>query len=340
MVEVILFFLGASLILYCILGGADFGAGIIEIVSPQKMKNEIESAVYKGMGPVWEANHMWIILAVVILFNGFPKIYAELSIYLHIPLTAMLMGIIFRGCAFTFRHYDAKADKSTEIYGIIFRYSSLLTSLILGVIAGSLAKGSFQEIGPGLSYWQVYGQPWLSPFTVAVGLLVTSLFAYQSAVFFVGEPVSNELKKHFVRKAKQFNIVAIITGILVFLFGWAENINLLDHFFTHPVSLISLILATLILGPIWWGLSHFNRWVVRALSGAQMALVIIGWVAFQFPDVVRFRSGASLDLYTHAAPESTITVLAIALLAGSLIIFPALFYLFRVFKQHESGLSS
>ena len=93
--------------------------------------------MYHAIGPVWEANHMWLIIAIVILFVGFPFIYATMSVSLHIPLTAMLLGIIARGTAFTFRHYDAVVDDMQVIYRRIFMYASCITPLFLGIIAGS-----------------------------------------------------------------------------------------------------------------------------------------------------------------------------------------------------------
>ncbi|MCB4235344.1 cytochrome d ubiquinol oxidase subunit II [Kaistella anthropi] len=90
-------------------------------------RTKTKNLMYESIAPVWEANHMWLIIAIVILFVGFPQIYTTLSIYLHIPLVLMLLGIIARGTAFTFRHYDAVKDDWQEVYTQIFYYSSLLT---------------------------------------------------------------------------------------------------------------------------------------------------------------------------------------------------------------------
>jgi cytochrome d ubiquinol oxidase subunit II len=108
MIYIVIGFLWLSICLYVILGGADFGAGIVES-SPEKQTQNADFDV-QSIAPVWEANHMWLIIAIVILFVGFPEIYTTLSTYLHIPLVLMLVGIIARGTAFTFRHYDAVED--------------------------------------------------------------------------------------------------------------------------------------------------------------------------------------------------------------------------------------
>ena len=92
-----------SLLFYCVFGGADFGAGALEFFVPKNNRKRHEELVNKAMGPVWEANHIWLIILIVILFNAFPQVYTQYSIYFHVPLILMLIGIVFRGCAFTFR---------------------------------------------------------------------------------------------------------------------------------------------------------------------------------------------------------------------------------------------
>ena len=276
---------------------------------------------------------MWIILAVVILFNGFPRAYSQLSIYLHVPLTMMLVGIILRGCAFTFRHYDAKVDESTKAYSFIFRHSSFLTTFMLGVMAGALIEGNFVLADGGASYWDTYWAPWLSSFTFSVGAFLVTLFAYQSSIFFVGEDLSDNLKLHFAKKSRQFNLAAVVSGLLVFLSAFWCDVPLASRFFSHPWSLGCMVIATLCIFPIWRGLNTFNKWTLRGLSGLQMTLIILGWVALQFPQVLKFQSGESVDLYGAAAPEATLFFLLTALCVGSVFIFPSLFYLFHVFKH-------
>jgi cytochrome d ubiquinol oxidase subunit II len=108
-----------------------FGAGIIEMFTSPKHVRRTRKTLYHAIGPIWEANHMWLIIAIVILFVGFPLIYTTLSTHLHIPLVIMLMGIIARGTAFTFRHYDAIQDSMQDIYSRIFVWSSFITPLFL-----------------------------------------------------------------------------------------------------------------------------------------------------------------------------------------------------------------
>src|ERR1700742_2844069 len=139
MIYVVTAFLFLAIVLYFLLGGADFGAGIIELFTSDGNKHRTRRTMYQAIGPIWEANHMWLVIAVVILFVGFPDIYSKMCTYLHIPILIMLMGIIARGTAFAFRNYDAiKGERTQRLYNHIFVYSSFLTPLFLGIIAGSV----------------------------------------------------------------------------------------------------------------------------------------------------------------------------------------------------------
>ena len=111
MTEVIFTILSISLLLYVLLGGADFGGGILELFT----RGKASDIVSKAIAPVWEANHVWLILVIVILFVGFPPVYSTVLTTLHIPILLALIGIIFRGSAFTFRHYDIEEEKPKAI---------------------------------------------------------------------------------------------------------------------------------------------------------------------------------------------------------------------------------
>src|SRR6201991_3335244 len=141
MLYVVIVYLWVALLLYLLLGGADFGAGIIELFTTEDNRAKTRKISYDAIGPIWEANHMWLIIAIVILFVGYPAIYSMLSIHLHIPVLIMLMGIIARGTAFVFRHYDAVKDGMQDVYNRIFVWSSFITPLFLGIIAGSTISG-------------------------------------------------------------------------------------------------------------------------------------------------------------------------------------------------------
>src|ERR1700761_1010133 len=141
MLTVVILFLWASTLLYLLLGGADFGAGILELLSPTREKMLTRRLAFKAIGPIWEANHMWLVITIVILFVGFPAVYTTVSTYLYIPLLLLLLGIIARGTALSFRANDAIRDDLQRLYSRIFVAASLLAPLLMGIIAGSLFGG-------------------------------------------------------------------------------------------------------------------------------------------------------------------------------------------------------
>ena len=123
MIYVLLFFVGASIVLYVVLGGADYGAGILELLPSKGNRAAQKKLINSAMGPVWEANHMWLVIVVVILFMGFPKAFQNIMVSLHLPMVALLLGIVIRGSTFTFRHYDAKqTGKSQKFYSAAFPF--------------------------------------------------------------------------------------------------------------------------------------------------------------------------------------------------------------------------
>src|ERR1700709_2146601 len=146
--------------------------------------------MYDAIGPVWEANHMWLIIAIVILFVGFPGIYATMSIHLHIPLVVMLLGIMARGTAFAFRNYDAVVDNMQKVYNRIFVYSSFITPLFLGIIAGSTVSGQIDL--HATTFVSAYIDSWLNWFSVSIGFFTVSLCGFIAAVFLIGETNDEE----------------------------------------------------------------------------------------------------------------------------------------------------
>ena len=155
--KVVITYFCLSILLYVLLGGADFGAGIIEMFTSSKHIRRTRKTLYHAIGPIWEANHMWLIITIVILFVGFPVIYSTLSVHLHIPLLIMLMGIVARGTAFTFRHYDAVHDSMQEIYNRIFVWSSFVTPMFLGIIAGSMLSSHIDTNASSFSEAYIFG---------------------------------------------------------------------------------------------------------------------------------------------------------------------------------------
>src|SRR3569833_1757946 len=204
MLYVVITYLWIALLLYLLIGGADFGAGILVLFTSEDNKVNTRCISYEAIGPVWEANHMWLIIAIVFLFVGFPDIYSTMSIHLHIPLAIMLLGIIARGTAFAFRNYDAVVDNMQKVYNRIFVYSSFITPLFLGIIAGSAVSGRIDTHAG--NFLSAYIFDWLNTFSVSIGLFTVSLCGFIAAIYLIGEAKGDDERNRFVRKARQMNI--------------------------------------------------------------------------------------------------------------------------------------
>lgn len=331
MLYVVIIYLWAAILLYLLLGGADFGAGIVELFTSRKNKQSTRKIMYKAIGPVWEANHMWLIITIVILFVGFPAIYSTMSVHLHIPLVIMLLGIIARGTAFTFRHYDAVVDEMQIIYNRIFVYSSFVTPLFLGIIAGSAVAGSIDPAAS--SFLPAYIFSWLHFFSVSVGLFTVAICGFLAAIYLIGEAESPEDSARYIRKALQMNVAAVICGGLVFLTARLEDIPLIDWIFGSIPGVSAIVAATLSLILLWYLLRRGKTKILRILAGFQVTMILFATTVEHFPDIVLLKNGGSLSLVEHSGNESAIYVLGMALLLGSIFILPALAYLIYSFKK-------
>ena len=332
MLAVIIFILGVSFVLYTILGGADFGAGIVETLAGEKG----EKTISKAIAPVWEANHVWLILAVVILFTGFPTVYASLSLVLHIPLMLVLLGIIFRGTAFTFRHYDVVRDEAHKYYTTLFKISSFITPFFLGVTLGSMILGKI-TFDQSLGFYEVFMAPWLNLFCFVMGIFAVVLFGYISAVFLVGETKNDRERRRYAMFSKQLMVATMLFGLMVFVAAEVEDHHLLNEFLASSISIVMLLVATLLCPVIWSFLNRKSNKTVylRIAVGVQVTSILIGWFYIQYPVLIQVRGGEHFTFFNTQAPAATMQQLLIALIVGLLLIVPAFLYLFKVFKvQH------
>ncbi len=335
MIYVVIAFLWTSLLLYLLLGGADFGAGIIELFTSARNREKTQHTAYKAIGPVWEANHMWLIIAIVILFVGFPQIYTAMSIHLHIPLVLMLMGIIARGTALTFRHYDAVVDDMQVLYRRIFIYSSFLTPFFLGIIAGSTVSG---KIDTGArSFADAYIFSWLQLFSVSVGLFTVAICGYLAAVYLIGEVKELKDKKRYMMKAKILQALSILGGALVFAAAAYEHIPLAQWVFGQPVGIAAVVLALLSVIVFHIRIKRPERAHLRLLAAFQVTMILLVTTYHHYPDIILLKNGNHLSLLEAQSQPKTMEALGWALLLGSIFILPALFYLLYSFQRKNKA---
>ncbi len=328
-------FMIVAALLYLVFGGADFGAGILELCKSKQRTEDQRQLIAKAISPVWEANHVWLILIIVILFMAFPEAYAAASIYLHLPLIALLVGIVLRGTAFTFGHYDPIKGPAHIYYERVFAISSVWTAFFLGVLGATLHRGYLRSNG---SYFELYVAPWIGLFPFVVGLFSIMLCGFVASSFLITEAKEDaELQDIFLRRSQIFLVLSIVIGALAFIVAYNENPKLLELFFGNSVSLLFFALATINLLGFPWVWKQNNPLLLRIAASSELSFIFLGWFTANYPTLM-IVDGKNLDFLSIAAPEATQVQLLMALVVGSLLIFPALIFLFRVFKFNSDNL--
>ncbi|MCP9200003.1 cytochrome d ubiquinol oxidase subunit II [Gramella sp. GC03-9] len=333
MLYIVLFFTFFSLFLYVFLGGADFGAGIVELFSSKKDRDLNRETIYNVMGPVWEANHIWLIILIVILWIAFPAYFNVIIIHLHIPLTLVLLGITFRGVAFVFRHYDAVVDASQVWYNRVFRISSFITPVFLGMSFGALISGEIllTEDYASVGFKDIFIDPWLNPFAILTGLFYAALCAFLAATLLIGE-TADEPRKIYSRKSAFYTVVLVIVGGCVLLYGYLTRMVFVMDFLQNWISLAAIGLSAILLIFLWRSIRREHSILTRVLAGIQILLVIFAAVHAHFPNLI-ITSNGELNLLEGTAPEPVIKVLAISLIIGGAIILPGLYHLMKSFNM-------
>jgi cytochrome bd ubiquinol oxidase subunit II len=325
--DIVAVVLALSLNAYVLFGGADFGGGVWDMLATGPRRQRQREVIAHALGPIWEANHVWLILAIVITFTCFPAVFARLGTLLHIPLSLMLVGIVLRGSAFTFRTYDSQHDAAQRRWGRIFASASVITPVLLGVSIGTVASGRLGRNTTG-TFVQQYVEPWLTPFAFSVGLLALVLFAFLAAVFLTLETRDHDLCEDFRRRALGAGVAAFFASALVLLLSQRGAplvmAGLLGSRWAIPLHLVTGITAIAVLTALW----HRRFRLARVGAGLQVSLIFWGWPLAQYPLLVP----PDLTITRAAAPEITLRLVLIILVVGGVILLPSLWYLFRVFK--------
>src|SRR5262249_51227621 len=204
-----------SLVLYVLLAGADYGAGFWDLLSGGPLKEEQKSLIANAIRPIWEANHVWLILILVLLFAGFPLAFGVIMIALCIPISLMLLGIVLRGSSFVFRAYSRLNSGTQRTYAYLFSASSSFTPIFAGIVLASLSDDRvFVAQDESLNGYLLN---WLNPFSISVGLFTLALFAYLAATYLTVEAPSAELRRAFRRRALAAGSISGFLGVETFV---------------------------------------------------------------------------------------------------------------------------
>ncbi|MFI5301641.1 MAG: cytochrome d ubiquinol oxidase subunit II [Polyangiales bacterium] len=306
------------LALYAVFGGADFGGGIWDALAFGPRRARQRAAIAHAMGPVWEANHVWLIFVLVLLFSCFPRAFSALSIALFVPLHLALVGVTLRGVAFVFR----KQAPDQRAFGLFFGISSVVTPVLFGACVGAVSTG---QLGRDAT------RAWLSPLSIAMGLAALTVCAYQSAVF-LAHATDGDLREDFRARA-------ILAAIVVFV-GATATLPLLrvsapefwSGLTSGPARLVvafGVVASLVAIG----ALVRRSFAIARVASAAQTVAYVFGWAIAQWPYALR----PSLTLHAAASPTSTIKFILATLPIGAALLVPSLVYLFRVFDSDRGS---
>ncbi len=304
-----------AVVAYGVLGGADFGGGIWDLFAGGPRQDRQRHAIAEAMGPVWEANHVWLIFVIVLLFAGFPPAYAALGVALFVPFHLALVGITLRGAAFVFRKY-APASPAQRRWGVVFGAASVITPVLLGMCLGAVSI-------EGLRLWR--------PLPLAMGLLALALCAYLAAVFLCAEVAgggSHALAEDFRRRALLSGTVVVALSALA-LPLCALRAPHLWHGLWSPRALP--VLAGGGGAALLSGLALLRRWypVARAAAVAQVGCLLLGWGLAQYPYLIY----PDLRIQEARAEDSALRFILWTLPPGLCLLLPSLWLLFRVFKR-------
>jgi len=315
-----------ALVLYALSGGADYGGGMWDLLASGPRARAQREAIEHAIGPIWEANHVWLILVVVVLFTAFPPAFAVIMTALHIPITAALVGIVLRGSAFAFRKYDTRDDAVHRRWSTLFGAASFFTPFALGVSLGALASGEIRVVDGQLASGFFAG--WTRPFALACGLFAQGLFAFLAATYLtVDTEADPDLQDDFRRRALASGLLLAPAAALTFALardGAPRIFERLTSWWAPLLLGVTSVFAVAALLALW---SRRFPWA-RAMAIGQVTGILIGWGVAQQPYLVV----ADLTLTNSATAPSTLRWLACALAAGAVVLFPSFAYLLRVFK--------
>jgi cytochrome d ubiquinol oxidase subunit II len=313
-----------ALTAYAVLGGADFGAGFWDLTAGGPERGaRLRGLVKRSMGPVWEANHVWLIVVLVVMWTCFPHAFGPLMETLYVPLFLAAVGIIFRGAAFALRG-EAATISEARLLGATFALSSVLVPFFLGCAIGAVASGQVPAEGDA-------GEPfesWTGSTSILIGLLAVASGAYVAAIFLAGDATRAgmpDLAAAFRRRALGAAVVAgglAIGGLAVVESDAPELYDGLTSDLGLVMVIASALAGAVTLWLVWRSRFEFARYTSAIAVGA----ILVGWALAQRPD---FLPG-ELSLQDAAAGDATLIATLIALLLALAVIVPSLFWLFRL----------
>ena len=324
--EIIAGAMAIALNAYVLTGGADFGGGVWDLFAAGERRERQRDLIAQSIAPIWEANHVWLIVVVVVLFTAFPSAFSTLGTILHIPLTVMLIGIVLRGSAFVFRSYGPHGGNR---WGLAFAIASVITPVLLGSIIGSIATGAVaraaDNVRASASFTEVFVRPWAAPFPAAVGAFALALFAFLAATYLTVDAEDEDLREDFRARALAAAVAVFACASLALVLAHSAAprvaIGVVGALLIQAATACAAITA---IAALW--LRRYR--LARITAAAQVTCILWGWMLAQYPYLIP----PALTIRDAAAPAVTLRLLALGLTAGAVVLLPSLHYMLRTFK--------
>lgn len=318
----------AGVTLYALMGGADFGAGVWEFNTALRAPEKERALIYRAIGPVWEANHVWLIFVLVGLFAGFPGAFSAICRALWLPLLLALVGIVFRGVGFAFRSYAADATPEKAFWGAIFAFASTGAPFFLAASLGALLSGRLEVTADG-GYTGNHLIGWISSLSVFSAFFGVGICAYLAAVYLTREarllgdaPLTRTWRRRAMASGLWMGVLSLAgLGLMA-----ADAPQLWDGFTSRAWPLIGGSSAAGCFS--LWGL--WRERYTGAAIGAALAVgcVVVGAGVALYPDLVP----PTISIESARAPRGVLWALVASVAAGAVILGPSLVCLMRLFK--------
>lgn len=320
-----------ALIAYAVLGGADFGGGIWDLLARGPTAERQRAVIARGMGPVWESNNVWLIFVLVVTWTAFPTVYAGISTALFIPITLAVIGIVLRGAAFSFRSNYGREVGSGARWGYVFSIASTITPFLFGTIAGALASGNIRvSTGPPLQVQDNPWATWTTPFALACGFFAVALCSVLAATYLT----IDARKAGDDEVAEGFRLRALIAGAVTAALGALAAALAISEAPTFWQGMIGKALpfaiAAVVIG-LATAAALLRRldYLARVLVAAETACIFLAWGFAQWPYLIV----PDVTVDNAASPASVLGPLLIVSLLGLVVLLPSLWYLFTVVKR-------
>ncbi|MFD7461297.1 MULTISPECIES: cytochrome d ubiquinol oxidase subunit II [unclassified Streptomyces] len=329
--EIMLVVLWIGLTAYVLFGGADFGAGVWDLLAGGAERGRVQrDLVEHSIGPVWEANHVWLIFVIVLTWTGIPSVFAAIASTLYIPLTAVALGVIARGAAFAFRKVSRELWRQ-QLFGATFAFSSLVTPFFLGTVAGAIASG---RVPPGIAAGDLVTS-WVNPTSLISGVLAVGTAAYLAAVYLTRDAQrtgDEPLTQAFRLRALYTGVfVGVMSAVGLFVLR-ADARPLFDDLTSGaalPLLVLSVAAGVVSLALLAWGRSYL---MVRLTAALAVTGLLWGWGIGQQPVLL---PGVTLD--EAAATDAVLGASLGALAAGAVLLLPSLWWLYATFQRDRTG---